>query len=107
AADPSVAARAENLGFPLCRRPALTSLLETAGFAQIETGAIEIPTDFANFDDYWQPFLGGAGTGPSFVTTLDPPSREVLRARLERRLELGADGRIRLKARAWAVRGLA
>ena len=26
---------------------------------------IDIPTPFANFDDYWQPFLGRSGAGPS------------------------------------------
>lgn len=107
AADPTAAARAENLGFPLCLPPALVSLLETAGFGQVQVGSLEIPTDFADFDDYWLPFLRGTGTGPSFVTTLDPSGREWLRERLERRLEPGADGRIRLRARAWAVRGLA
>ncbi|MEP7011276.1 MAG: class I SAM-dependent methyltransferase [Acidobacteriota bacterium] len=107
AADPQAAARAEHLGFPICRPPALVSLLETAGFAQAQVGSLEIPTDFADFDDYWEPFLRGTGTGPSFVTNLDPPSRERLRDRLKRRLEPGADGRIRLKARAWAVRGSA
>jgi len=107
AADPQAADRAEHLGFPLCRPPALASLLETAGFAQVQVGSLEIPTDFADFDDYWLPFLRGTGTGPSFVTTLDATSREVLRERLERRLEPGSDGRIRLNARSWAVRGLA
>ncbi|HEV7671143.1 MAG TPA: class I SAM-dependent methyltransferase [Thermoanaerobaculia bacterium] len=107
AADPQAASRAENLGFPLCRPPALVSLLETAGFGQVQIGSPEIPTDLADFDDYWQPFLRGTGTGPSFVTTLDKPSRERLRVRLQRRLEPGSDGHIRLNARAWAVRGLA
>lgn len=107
AADPSAAARAEHLGFSLCRPPALVSLLKTAGFAEVQTGALEIPTEFADFDDYWQPFLGGTGTGPNFVTSLDPASRDHLRERLRRRLEPAADGRIRLKARAWAVQGLA
>ena len=45
--------------------------------------------------------------GPIFVTTLDPQGRELLRERLEHRLEPGTDRRIQLKARAWAVRGLA
>lgn len=107
AADPHAATRAEHLGFPLCRPPALVSLLETAGFAHVQVGSLEIPTDFANFDDYWLPFLRGTGTGPSFVTSLDPSGRDLLRDRLKRRLEPGSDGRIGLRARAWAVRGLA
>jgi hypothetical protein len=72
----------------------------------VETRALEIPTDFATFDDYWTPFLRGTGPAPSYVASLDPHQRESLRARLERRLQAGSEGRIPLRARAWAVRGV-
>ncbi len=107
ALDPRATAHTERLSFSRCQPAALAAWLEAAGFAQVQTGPLLIATDFADFGDYWLPFLGGTGTGPSFVTTLDPPGRELLRERLRRRLEPGADGRIRLHARAWAVRGLA
>jgi hypothetical protein len=42
----------------------------------------------------------------AFVAALDPDRRELLKERLERRLSTGSDGRIRLRARAWAVRGV-
>jgi hypothetical protein len=35
-----------------------------------ELRAIDIATDFQNFDDYWSPFLGGQGPAPSFVMAL-------------------------------------
>jgi hypothetical protein len=76
-----------------------------AGLTQVETHALEIPTDFATFDDYWTPFLRGTGPAPSYVASLDPPARELLRERLRRRLPAGSNGRIQLQARAWAVRG--
>ena len=60
---------------------------------------------FASFDDYWEPFLGGAGPAPVYVTKLDEKSRSVLRERLRERLPIQADGSIPLAARAWAVRG--
>ncbi len=107
AVDPRAAARTEGLGFALCRPPALAALLETAGLVQVQTGPLEIPTDFADFDDCWLPFLGGTGTGPNYATSLDAPSRDLLRERLQRRLEPQTDGSIRLKARAWAIRGRA
>jgi hypothetical protein len=72
----------------------------------VETHALEIPTEFQTFDDYWMPFLRGTGPAPSYVESLDGPSRERLRERLERRLPVGIDGRIRLRARAWEVRGI-
>lgn len=107
ALDPSATAHTVGLGFAICRPEALAGLLETAGFSGVQFGSIEIPTDFADFDDCWLPFLGGTGTGPSYATSLDAPSRERLKERLQGRLRPGADGRIRLKARAWAVRGRA
>lgn len=105
AADPRAAALDEGRRFPLCRRPALAALFESAGFSQIETAALEIPTEFAGFEDYWTSFLRGTGPAPSYVSSLDPPARDALRARLERRLPAGDEGVIRLRARAWAVRG--
>jgi SAM-dependent methyltransferase len=106
ASDPRAVALDEGRRFPLCRESALASLFRAAGLAQVETVALEIPTDFATFDDYWTPFLRGTGPAPSYVASLDPRSRESLRERLRRRLPTGRDGRVRLRARAWAVRGV-
>jgi SAM-dependent methyltransferase len=104
-ADPNAAALDERVRFGSWQAPKLASLFEAAGFGEIETGALEITTQFADFDDYWRPFLGGSGPAPSYVATLAPAQRERLRAQLERRLVPGAEGQIRLRARAWAVRG--
>jgi SAM-dependent methyltransferase len=106
ASAPRAAALDEGRRFPLCRAAALASLFRAAGLGQVESDALEIPTDFATFDDYWTPFLGGTGPAPSYVASLDAEGRERLRARLERRLHTGGDGRLRLRARAWAVRGV-
>jgi len=103
ASDPAAAAHDEGRRFPICSGEALTSLFHAAGLDHVEVAMLEIPTDFANFDDYWRPFLGGTGPAPTYVASLDPARREALRKRLERRL--GADGPIRLRARAWAIRG--
>ena len=72
----------------------------------MDTGVLDIPTDFATFDDYWQPFLRGTGPAPAYVAALDPDRQNLLRARLERRLPRDGDGRIPLRARAWSVRGV-
>ena len=106
AADAGAADLDEGRRFPLCRPAALAALFRASGLAEVETESLEIPTDFASFDDYWEPFLRGTGPAPSYVASLDAPDREALRARLERRLQTGKDGRIRLRARAWAVRGI-
>lgn len=96
----------EGKRFPLCELSALATLFRTAGLAQVETGALEIPTDFTTFNDCWTPLLRGTGPAPSYVASLDPSNRDLLRDRLERRLQTGSDGRIPLRARAWAVRGV-
>jgi hypothetical protein len=38
----------------------LTDLFQNAGLSAIETLAIDISTDFKEFDDFWLPFLGSA-----------------------------------------------
>ena len=106
AADPRAASLDEGQRFPLCRAAALTSLFQEAGLADVGTDTLEILTVFASFDDYWTPFLRGTGPAPSYVASLDEPSRASLRERLRQRLHAGIDERIQLRARAWAVRGV-
>lgn len=106
ALNPPAAALDEGRRFPLCHPSTLSSVFEGAGLEHVETHALEIATDFRDFDDYWTPFLRGTGPGPSYVASLDPPSRDALRDRLRQRLQT-RDGRIHLQARAWAVRGVA
>jgi hypothetical protein len=66
--------------------------------------AIDITTDFAGFDDYWRPFLGGQGPAPAYAMALDETARTRLRDRIRGRIPLQPDGSISLTARVWAVR---
>ena len=70
------------------------------------TTALTVPTVFEDFEDYWQPFLGGQGPGPAYVASLGATDRKELRAALAKVLPTEPDGRILLTARAWAVRGV-
>jgi hypothetical protein len=97
----------ESKVFQRWQAPELASMFRGAGLAQVETNLLEIPTEFANFADFWTPFVGGSGPAPSYVASLDPEQREVLRARLEQRVPVTSDGRIRLRARALVARGIA
>jgi hypothetical protein len=65
---------------------------------------IDIPTPFANFDDYWQPFLGGQGPAPGYAISLEEPARARLREHIRQRVPIAGDGSISLIARAWAIR---
>lgn len=103
--DPHAAGLDEGVRFPLCRPEALERLFAEAGLKQVAVDSIDVPTPFANFDDYWQPFLGGQGPAPTYAMSLDDAARARLRERIRTRLETAADGSIALTARAWAVRG--
>jgi SAM-dependent methyltransferase len=101
ALDPDAAGLDEGLRFPLCRPEALAQLFRGAGLECVDTAALEVPTPFESFDDYWQPFLGGQGPAPAYAMSLDEAARSRLRERLRERLP----DPIALSARAWAVRG--
>lgn len=91
--------------FPLCQPGALGSAFTDAGLRQVETTAIEIEMKFADFDDYWQPFLGGQGPAPAHAMSLDEDQRSQLRELLRQQLAGAAGAPIVLGARAWAARG--
>jgi trans-aconitate methyltransferase len=101
--DPDGAALDESARFPICRPGALAALFSNA------TGdeALVVPLDanavFADFDDYWEPFLGGQGAAPAYVMALDDDRRAAIRERLRERLPVRRDGTIELATRAWAV----
>lgn len=103
--DPSARELDEGVRFPVAHLPQLTSLWLDAGLSDVETTAIDVATHFANFDDYWEPFLGGQGPAPGYNVSLSPDKQRDLRDLLAARLPTAADGSIELIARAWAVKG--
>ena len=107
ALDPDARDLDEGRRFPVCRLEALESLFRGGGLRDVVAGSIEIATTFADFTDYWTPFLGGTGPAPSYVAGLTSSRRAALAERLERSLPRDSGGRIDLVARAWAVRGVA
>jgi SAM-dependent methyltransferase len=102
--NPDAAGMDEGARFPVCRPEALVELFDGAGLKAADVTAIDVPTPFASFEDYWQPFLGGQGPAPACVMSLDALSRAQLRDRIRHRLPAQADGSMSLTARAWAVR---
>jgi SAM-dependent methyltransferase len=103
--DPDAAKLDEGVRFPLCRPDALVDLFTRAGLRGVEVSAIDIPTNFATFEDYWRPFLGAQGPAPAYAATLDESARARLRDRIKERISPRAGGAIALTARVWAVRG--
>ncbi len=103
ALDPKAGELTEDRRFPFCTPDGLTTLAREAGFAGATCQALETPTVFSDFEDYWRPFTMGAGPAPGYVASLAPDARQRLRDRLEANLPRSDDGSIVLKARAWAV----
>jgi len=102
--NPDAARMDEGARFPLCRPEGLTELFQGAGLRGVEVTAIDIPTPFASFEEYWRPFLGGQGPAPAYAMSLDETARARLRDRIRERIPVQADGSVLLIARAWAVR---
>jgi SAM-dependent methyltransferase len=104
ALDPAAADLDEGRRSSFCRPEPLRELTRSAGFEGVQVDAIDVPTVFRDFDDYWSPFLAGTGPAPAYVAGLRPDARERLRARLAAQVPRAPDGSIPLRARAWVVR---
>ena len=90
----------------LSREGELGALWKKAGLVNVQEKPLVIEQPFASFDDYWGPFLKGAGPGGAYVVSLADDRRRELEARMRKRLlGNGQDGAFTLKARAWCVRG--
>ena len=103
--DPAAAPLHEGSRFQLCEPSALKAAFEFAGLTEVETAPLQVTAEFADFDDYWRPFLGGQGPAPAYAMSLPEAQRASLRDQLKSALPQAADGAISLRARAWAVRG--
>ena len=107
ALDPAAQELDEGRRFPMCRPEPLVELFTHAGLREVEVRAIDVPTRFRDFDDYWTPFLGGQGPAPGYAMSLSEARRDALRDRIRASLSVGIDGSVHLIARAWAVRAIA
>jgi SAM-dependent methyltransferase len=104
--DPTAFDLDEGRRFQICKPQSLTKLFHTAKLNNIELCAIEIPTFFRDFDDYWKPFLGGQGPAPTYAMSLSEDRHITLREKIRAHLPIATDGSIHLLARAWAIRGV-
>jgi trans-aconitate methyltransferase len=107
ALDPDALELDEGRRFPLARPAALVALFEGAGLTDVRVLAIDVPTVFKDFDDYWAPFLHGQAPAAEYCASLDEERRAALRERIRSTMPIQPDGSLRLIARAWAVRGIA
>ena len=103
--DPAARKLDEGAQFGICKPEPLGELFRAAGLKDVATRAIDVPTTFRDFDDYWNPFLNGQEPAPSYIISLSEEHRAALREKIRAALPIARDGSIPLIARAWAVRG--
>jgi SAM-dependent methyltransferase len=96
--DPAVR---DESGVAGAREGDLAALAGEAGLMDVATSRIDVVVPFDTFDQWWEPFTLGVGSGGAFVQGLERPAREALRSRLQQVL---GPGPFRASASAWCVR---
>jgi len=99
--DPGVDDESQLAG---AREGHLAELFEAAGLRGIEDTTLTVALKHATFDDWWAPYLGGAGPAGAYTVALDGERQAELR---ERCRALLPEPPFVLTSRAWATRGLA
>jgi ubiquinone/menaquinone biosynthesis C-methylase UbiE len=95
----------EGIRFPICNIDNLKDTFLQAGLTNIEATYLDVYTIFRNFEDYWNPFLGGQGPAPTYLASLADDLQTEIKNILIKKLPMESDGSIKLLARAIAVRG--
>jgi SAM-dependent methyltransferase len=92
--------------YSLCNPDSLQSLSAQCGLKDIEVTSVDIEMNFANFDDFWLPFLQAQGSVSKYLRSLDETGRNRLQDQLRQALPINNDDTIHLTARAWVVKGI-
>ncbi|MEZ5872040.1 MAG: class I SAM-dependent methyltransferase [Nitratireductor sp.] len=100
--DPTAAELDEGRRFPFCTADGLAALCGEAGLEGVEVAAVEIISEFPDFEAFWHPFTLGAGPAPGYCMNLSEDRRAALKSLLAE--TVGQQGPVRLPARAWAVK---
>ncbi len=104
--DPQANMLDEGLRFPICHSDRLFEAFEKAGFIEVVSSAIDIHTVFKDFNDFWNPFLGGQGPAPGFLMSLSDQSQTKLKEKILERISIESNGSIKLLGRALVVKGI-
>ena len=96
--DPAVR---DESGVAGAREGGLAALASEAGLTDATSSRLDVEVPFDTFDQWWEPFTLGVGSGGAFVQGLEQPRREALRSRLQQML---GPGPFRASASAWCVR---
>jgi SAM-dependent methyltransferase len=74
-----------------------------AGLQDVTGGTLETSVDYTDFEDYWEPFIGGGGPASgAFIASLDSEGKTALQDTLRASLP---EGPFTMPARAWLALG--
>lgn len=100
--DPGAVELDESARFPFCNEEGLAKLCRDVGTSDPEIAAIEVETQFPDFNAFWHPFTLGVGPAPGYVKGL--PADRVQQLKTHLATKLGNRGAVTLPARAWVVK---
>jgi SAM-dependent methyltransferase len=86
----------------------LAALWQSCGLSAIKIATLELPMEFSSFDDYWQPFLGGATPTSALAVAVNEQTGGALTDLLRNKLTgARSDVGFIIPARAFAIKGTA
>jgi ubiquinone/menaquinone biosynthesis C-methylase UbiE len=88
---------------PGTARGEIAAHLERAGLEDVVDGELTARAEYADFDDFWEPFTYAVGPSGQYLATLDAEQQAAVREGCRRALPSG--GPFALGARAWFARG--
>jgi ubiquinone/menaquinone biosynthesis C-methylase UbiE len=97
--DPGIDDETDRAGV---REGDLAQLLREAGLRDVESAELAVHAEHASFEEWWDPFTGGAGPAGAYLKSLEPARTDELRDRVRR---LVGSPPITVAAVAWAARG--
>ncbi|RPA10377.1 class I SAM-dependent methyltransferase [Gordonia sp. OPL2] len=98
--DPDVVGERMRVGVG---RGDIATRLRAIGLRDVADGALTARADYADFDDFWEPFTFAVGPAGAYLAALPADHQEQIRQLCR---PLLPDGPFTLEARAWFARGI-
>jgi SAM-dependent methyltransferase len=98
AVDPGLTDESQLVG---TRAGQLGELFAAAGLEDVDEEALAVGTEFASFEEWWEPYTLGVGPAGGYVSRLDPETRDRIREACRDMLPAAP---FTIEAYAWAAR---
>jgi ubiquinone/menaquinone biosynthesis C-methylase UbiE len=95
---------AESETSPFGDRGQLDALWRESGLRDVETEALDVSSEYEDFEELWSSFSRGVGPAGQYLLSRPPERQEAIRAEYFTRVG-EPSGSFTLTGRAWAVRG--